>query len=138
MKKDSVFIKTLNKQLPRPYDSSIDFILPQNGMSDYPPRPYVEIRIPLPPREVEMSDLPFGTTDIEPQYAISYMDKVYYDEAVKNGKLGKYISDQQKRWYKKLGILTSHERAVNDEINRLRELRDELPDDSFMKGTFVV
>lgn len=126
----SVFERTLKKELPRPYDKSVDFILPQNGLRDYPPRAYVEVRIPLPPREVQLSDVPFGITDVEPQYAVSYMDKTYYEEYKRDGKLGRYIADQQKRWYRKLGIKTSHERAIDREIENLKSLKDALPNDS--------
>ena len=125
------------KQLPREYDGQVDFLLPQNGLSNYPVRPYREVRIPLPPREVVVGDS-FGVTDIEPQHVVSYIDDTYYQDWVAKGKLAEKMSEFQMRWYKKLGILTTHEQAVNDEVTRLKELRDSLPDDSFMKGTFVV
>ena len=137
MSKNSVFIKTLNSELPRPYDPSVDFILPQHGLMNYPPRKYVEIRIPLPPREAEISDVPFGATDVRPQYAVSYMDKTYYDEYVRDGKIAKYLADQQKRWYEKLGIKTSHEKAVDREIGNLRQLKDSLPTDSLYANATI-
>lgn len=125
------------KQLPREYDGQVDFLLPQYGLHNYPVSPYRELRIPLPLREVVVGD-EFGTTAVEPQYAVSYVDEAYYQDWVAKGKVSEKISEFQMRWYMKLGILTTHEQAVNDEVTRLKELRDSLPDDSFMKGKFVV
>jgi hypothetical protein len=104
-------------------------------------RPVYEIHIPLPPREVEISNQPFGSTDIEPQCVVSYYDKTIADEKMSKGKWNEVLDDLRKRWYRKLNIRTTEEQALHDEIQRINSIKlsvekqlGQLPDDSPYKG----
>ncbi len=76
----------------RKYDDKTDLVLEY-----FPHRRVIEVRIPLPFRDIEMSDKPFGTTELEPQYGVSFVDEVIYK--ANPDRIIRLLQDQ---WYRKL------------------------------------
>lgn len=100
------------------YDDHTDLVL-----TSFPHRKVTEVRIPLPVKEVELSDKPFGTTEIEPQYQVFYVDEIIWQEHIRNGTTGELINILQDAWYRKLGIRTTKEKAIDDANEYLDSLR---------------
>lgn len=94
----------------RPYDDSVDLVLDKIE----PRRSVIEVRIPLPPREVRLSDKPFGITDVVQQdvvqqFVTSYCDRALWLESVEKGTTHQVIEELRKACYRKLGIKTTLE-----------------------------
>jgi len=88
-----------------------------------PHRRTVEVRVPLPPKEVTMSDEPFGQTDIEPQYGISYVDETIWLEHKKKGTTDVLMGWLRDSHYRKLGIKSAKEREYDNAVEYVKSIK---------------
>lgn len=102
------------------YDPHTDLVL-----THYPKRTITEIRIPLPLKEIEMSDnLAFSSVEeVQPGYAISFVDTIIWEDLLKKGKHHRLIKQLQDAHYKKLGIKTTLEKSIDTELERYYDLK---------------
>lgn len=98
------------------YDDYTDLVLPGRSVT--------EVRVPLPPKEVELSDTNFGTTDLEPQYATSYVDTVIWEDHKKRGTTGELLNMLRESWYRKLNIRTTAEKMRDDAWEYYKQLQE--------------